>query len=291
MECTLERADKTLFAVCQTIYSDADIEMWYDWSRRLGDTMWTGDCFFLLENGRRIGGAVITKDCIMFPFLIPPYVDRLAFWHMLLKREPRRKINGVLNEDARLLLMLDYKVIETNRVMCRPADRCEAALPEGFSWRTFDLDTEAEAVGRAIAEGFAGGIDEELFGQATVEDAVTDLKRVCGIYAPLNLSHIVTEDASAEIVGVCTAGIGTDYTHGYAEVADLCVLPRCRGKGIARFMLGKIITDAAGKAPFVKLCVTVGNSSELLYRQMGFQPGPQFTNLVNRRPSYQNVSL
>ncbi len=46
MSYTVERADKRLFAVCQTIYSDSDVELWYDWEKRLNDTDFTEDCFF-----------------------------------------------------------------------------------------------------------------------------------------------------------------------------------------------------------------------------------------------------
>lgn len=39
MTYTLQKADGRLFAVYQTIYSEADKDMWYDWDRRLNDTL------------------------------------------------------------------------------------------------------------------------------------------------------------------------------------------------------------------------------------------------------------
>ena len=38
MNAKLIKADVNLFAVYQTIYSNADTEMWYDWNERLEDT-------------------------------------------------------------------------------------------------------------------------------------------------------------------------------------------------------------------------------------------------------------
>ena len=43
MNYYFEKADKDLFATYQTIYSQADIEMWYDWNARLNDTKWTDE--------------------------------------------------------------------------------------------------------------------------------------------------------------------------------------------------------------------------------------------------------
>lgn len=64
MDFSLVQANKDLFAVYQTMYSKADIEMWYDWNRRLGYTKWTEQCFFVLLDGQKIGGVIITDDAI-----------------------------------------------------------------------------------------------------------------------------------------------------------------------------------------------------------------------------------
>jgi hypothetical protein len=40
-EYSIIKADKDLFAVYQTIYSNADTELSYDWYSRLNDTTWT----------------------------------------------------------------------------------------------------------------------------------------------------------------------------------------------------------------------------------------------------------
>jgi len=122
LDVNLVQADKNHFAVYHTMYSNADIEMWNDWDRRLNDTKWTDQCYILISDGQKIGGAIITNDAIMFPFLISPFIDRVKFWRMLLEQSPRAKINGILDIDCSILPMFNYKAKDTNQVMCRPAD-------------------------------------------------------------------------------------------------------------------------------------------------------------------------
>ena len=53
MNTELVKADKKLFSIFQTMYSNADTEMWYDWDRRLSDTTWTDQCYFLTLDGKK----------------------------------------------------------------------------------------------------------------------------------------------------------------------------------------------------------------------------------------------
>lgn len=283
MSFSLVQADKDLFAVYQTMYSNADIEMWYDWNRRLDDTKWTDQCFFVLSGGQKIGGVIITDDRIMYPFLISPFCDRVAFWSFVLKHSQRENIGGVLAKDARILLMLGYKVVTVNQVMCRPADILNNHLPDGFVCRPIDMTKQAEEIGNVVIKGYKGGICNEINGAATLKSAIDDVIDVLNIYSSTNFSHIIAEKASNQIVAICLAGIGRNYTHNYTEIADICVLPEFRGIGLAKYMIGRVITDAYGTSPFVKLFVYVGNNAEYLYHKMGFIPGPQFTNMTKRK--------
>lgn len=282
MNFSLVQADKDLFAIYQTMYSKADLEMWYDWNRRLDDTKWTDQCFFVLLDGKKVGGVIITDYAIAYPFLISPFNGRMEFWSFILKNHRRDYINGVLEEDRRILLMLDYKVVTTNQVMCRPTDVMENHLPEDFICRIFDVNKESDEIGDVILKGYEGGICDEINGVATKESAIEDMKGVLDIYSSQNFSHVIVEKATNKIVAVCLAGIGENYIHHYVEIADLCVLPEYRGRGLAQYLIGRVITDAYGIAPFVKLFVYVGNNAEYLYHKMGFIAGPQFTNMIKR---------
>jgi len=61
------------------------------------------------------------------------------------------------------------------------------------------------------------------------------------------------------------------------------VLPsEYQGKGLGRHLVSRVVTASHGVAPFVKLFVLGGNSAELLYRQLGFMPGPRYVDFKSR---------
>ncbi|WMT39615.1 hypothetical protein RE628_19725 [Paenibacillus sp. D2_2] len=70
----LEQADPNVFAVHQVIYSNSDIEMWYDWNTRIEDTKFTDQCYWIMYDDDRIGGVVKINDTVMFPFITPHFL-------------------------------------------------------------------------------------------------------------------------------------------------------------------------------------------------------------------------
>lgn len=282
MSFDLVRADKGLFAVYQTMYSNADIEMWYDWDRRLSDTDWTDDCFFVMLDGQKAGGLIITGDCYMYAFLVSPFCDRLAFWSFICKAEPRREARGMLDADMRVLEMLGYKIHHSSQVMCRPADRFDYEAPEGFSFRALDIERDGAELGEALVASYKGGICDEINGAATPEAALEDMRGVWDFYAARRFSTLLIDDSTGKVAAFCVAGIGKKYVHNYGEIAELCVLPQYRGRGFAKLLIKKALTEACETSPYVKLFVYSGNNAEYLYRRLGFIAGPQFTNMVKR---------
>jgi hypothetical protein len=131
MDINFIKAEDALFAVYQTIYSNTDMYLSYDWDSRLGDTKsWSGHGYFLVLDGTKIGGAIITDDMIRFPFLILPFEDRAQFWAYLLKLSPRKYLKGMLDADSSILPMFGYKNMGSLQGMCRPADIIEMDLPD-----------------------------------------------------------------------------------------------------------------------------------------------------------------
>lgn len=275
----LVKADRDLFAVYQTMYSNADIEMWYDWNRRLKDTKWTDQCYFLMLDGKKIGGAIVTDEKILNPFIISPFCDRVQFWNLLLKHSPHKLIQGVLDIDSAILPMFGYIATSTFRLLCRPSDIIDISLPNGFICRPLDMDKDAAEYGRVYVESHTGKFLFEKYGGETHEEAIAEANRILGIYSAKNMSIVIVEKATNQIVAACTAGIAEYHALGFAEIADIVVLPQYNGRGIGKYMLGHIITQAYGTAPFVKLGAHMGNPSEYLYYQMGFIAGPRFTTM------------
>ena len=283
MDVNLVKADSNLFAVYQTMYSNADTNMWYDWEWRLGDTKpWADQGYFLIHDRKKIGGAIITEETIRFPFLIAPYCDRIQFWRHLLKLAPRKTLEGMLDEDVSVLPMFDYKVMNTNRALTRPADKIEMNLPDEFICRPLDMDSDAQGYGKVYVEAHTGGICFELYGDETIDEAIAETKRVLGVYNAKDMSIVIIEKATNQIVAGCTAGIGKHHVLGFSEIGDFVVLPQYQGKGLGKYMLSHIITQTYGLSPIVKIWADVGNISEYLYRQMGFIPGPGITHMERR---------
>ena len=283
MNVSLSKVDADLFAVYQTMYSTADTNMSYDWNSRLGDTKPWADCgYFLILDGVKIGGAIITDDMIRFPFLILPFVDRVQFWAYLLKLSPRKFLYGMLDADNAILPMFGYKIMGSRQAMCRPADIIKMNLPEGFICRPLNMDTDAAEVGMVYVDGHTGGICFEKYGAETTDEAIAETMRVLGVYNAKDLSIVIVEQSARKIVGVCTAGIGKHHVFGNSEIADLIVLPQYQGMGLGKYMISHVIKQSYGLAPFVSMCVDTGNSAEYLYRQMGFIAGPRYSSMERR---------
>ena len=102
------------------------------------------------------------------------------------------------------------------------------------------------------------------------------------VYKHRNLSLYVVNEQDQEIVGVCIAGISENMPLGFAEVGELCVIPQYRNKGIAEYMLTNIKQSASAHTEVLKLCVTIGNHAEMLYKKTGFHAGPRFAKMTKR---------
>jgi len=280
----MEQAEKDLFAVYQVLYSDADIEMWYDWNSRLNDTKFTDQCFWILYDDSRIGGAIIDNGTVMYPFLISPFVDRTMFWKVLFSCcIDVVHIRGVLPEDVSILLAFGYRLDVIRQVMCCPSDPgITAVLPNGYSLHNLNDSVDSKNLASTIMNGYNGGIDFEIFGTPDEEDVIKDVERLIQIYSSNNLSIYLFDENEQKIAGLCIAGISESIPLGFAEIGEICVLPDYRNKRLGEFMLKHVRANAHKYTAVVKLCVTVGNYAEKLYRNVGFYPGPRFANMSKR---------
>jgi len=275
----LVKADKNLFAVYHTLHSGADTDMMFDWDKRLGDTTWSDDCYFVVENGKKIGGAVVTDKYVAHAFMIAPFCDRLHFWHTLLKLAPVDALHGVLDADRDILPMFGFKTTKTLQVMCCAADEKPASLPSGFTCRAFDVKADAIAAGNVNYQAHIDGADHRFLEGASAEKAASELVQLNTTYTTTNLSHVIHDDQNGggEIIAFCLSGTGELFENAYMEVAEIAVLPQYKGRGLGRYMLSRIITQSYGKVAYVKLCVTIGNPAEHLYRRLGFVAGARFS--------------
>lgn len=284
---TFEQADKDLFAVYQTIYSQADVGMAFSWEARLNDTKWSDDCYFLCRGGEKLGGAIISDGLVMFAFTIPPFCDHYLFWELLLRRAREATageqilLRGALAGAVPVLLNYGARIWRIRQSMCRPTDTLAYSLPEGISIET-PKEADIPALADAQARGYAGGISHELFGAESPQEIAEDLKKAFDIYAAsgsLEQFAVARRVSDGAIAGACVAGIDAEMPNGFAFIREVFVLPEFRRQGLAQAMLRHTITAAHQKTAAIKLHVLVGNPAAGLYRKLGFVAGPVFTDM------------
>lgn len=283
----LEHAETPLFAVYQAIYSEADVEMWYDWKMRVNDALWAEDCFFLTRDGQKLAGVIAKDGKFLYPFLIPPFCDRALFYRLLhhavradLPAETRTiTAIDVLDTDVEALLTMGYRrTNQSRRVMVRPTDRFEITPPPGFEIVKPEPG-DAEAITAMFNRAFTNGIHAEAYGPITTEDVAKCIENISET-GTLDVSSLVYETSTRTLVGACLAGVFPNAVNGFAFVSDMGVLPEYQNRGLGVLMLRRALTQAHPRAQVMKLVVTIGNPAESLYRRLGFLPGPRFTRMT-----------
>ncbi len=77
-----------------------------------------------------------------------------------------------------------------------------------------------------------------------------------------------------------------DWLGGEARLIDVALLPRYRGAGIGRRLVGAFVAQAARRAMPAVLYVEMGNPVQALYRRLGFETiGEDGVYLQMRRPA------
>ncbi|WP_195575561.1 hypothetical protein [Paenibacillus sp. 1001270B_150601_E10] len=140
-----------------------------------------------------------------------------------------RNINGVLQDDVNLLLSLGFKVNIVRQVMCCPTEESKKALnPNGWSVYLTDDSYDMSRIKDIMKEGYRGGIDYEIYGVPHDEKIIEDLSYLMQVYSYRNLSIVVVNEQEEEIAGVCIAGISENMSLGFAEIGEICILPKYR---------------------------------------------------------------
>jgi ribosomal protein S18 acetylase RimI-like enzyme len=284
---TFVKADKELFAVYQTIYSNTDIELWYDWKTRLKDTMWSDKCYFVMKDNEKIGGAIIDNGSIAYPFTILPYCDKLEFFKQLHKKvfditnSGTIYTSGMLSEDIPLLLSMGYRVLRTRTAMIRPTDIVDVVL-EGYKLKIPTIDNAVD-IANIFFEAFSGGIDYEVFGTPTIDECTQDVVDNLRFFTDcetIEQSCIIYDNDKP--VAACLIGGNPSVPNGFSGIYDIAVIPMYRNRGIATFMIKRALTIAKQKhnSQAMRLFVTEGNPAKRLYNALGFMPGPSFSPMI-----------
>jgi len=287
--------DINKFAAFHTTYTDANIFTRFDWNERVDDAI---DCLanktglFVYDDDKLIGGFTLAENKISYPFMVPPYRTKKEFWGVVLSYAGH--VNGpteiFLNEipetDVHILKQLsNVKLRHTKQRMLRPTERYTPMLNDDFY---FDILTEKDkpeiikVIFEAHSDGYTAMVEKPDIDE--IKHAVERRYDSFGKTDTLFMGNLVKRKTSHEIAGVCIAGIypssKTYSTSNFATIHQVSVIPKYRRNGIAKAMILKSINDASSVSPVITLGVMIGNPAETLYEEIGFAPGPCYSELI-----------
>ena len=142
--------------------------------------------------------------------------------------------------------------------------------------------SDAPNIGKLFFESYSGGIDYEVFGQQSLDEAIKTAETILNIYksnGTLDASTLIFDKNSNEMIAACLTGISGYCDNNFSEIGEVVVNPDYRRFGLASNMIKLALTNLKKISPATLLCVTVGNPAEGLYHNMGFFSGVKFTNM------------
>jgi ribosomal protein S18 acetylase RimI-like enzyme len=286
----LKRADKFEFGVHETIYSNMDLELSFSWKKQTVGKINYDNHFWIFKGDKRVGGVHISPNLMGAFFMEAPYiVDRFtairALNNALLQwagDDKNIRVYGVTPLDIEHYQKLGYRIKCERRVMIHPTETFDNInWGDDFTIKVPTMDDVPE-IGKLFYESYSGGIDYEVFGKRSLEEANMDAERILNIYKSNNIidgSTLVYDKNTNELIGACMAGITGYCDNDFSEIGDVVVKPAYRKSGIASNMIKQALTNLKKISPATILCVTIGNPAESVYHKMGFFSGVKFTNM------------
>lgn len=286
----LKRANKFEFGIHETIYSNVDIGLNFSWKKQTVDNIDYNDHFWIFKEDKRIGGVHIRPNLMGAFFMEAPYaIDRFivisALNDALLQwadNDTKIRIYGVTPNDIESFNRLGYRIKHERRVMIRPTEIFNDIIWDNDFIIKVPTESDIPQIGRLFFESYNDGIDYEVFGQQSLEDATINAEEILNIYKSnntLNGSILVFDKNTGELIATCIAGMSGYCDNNFSEIGEIAVKPAYRNRGIASNMIKQALTNLKKISPATILCVTIGNPAEGLYHKMGFFSGVKFTDM------------
>lgn len=286
----LKKADKFEFGIHETIYSNVDLELSFSWKKQTIDKIDYNNHFWIFKDDKRIGGVHISPNLMGDFFIEVPYtIDRFIVISTLndallqwADDDSKIRIYGVIPEDVEHFNKLGYRIKCERRVMIRPTEIFDDIHWSNDFITKIPTISDAPQIGKLFFESYSGGIDYEVFGQQSLEDATINAEKILNIYKSNNIldgSTLVFDKNTNELIAACIAGISGYCDNDFSEIGEIAVKPSYVRLGIASNMIRQALTNLKKISPATILCVTIGNPAEELYHKMGFFSGVKFTDM------------
>lgn len=241
------------------------------------------ECYWICDNGQKIGGVSLSELSIGSLFLIPPYelsssIVKYLRDYLIIRKPENSSIEAfnVLPEHVHIFQQEGFAILQTRKCMIRPTenllDQVQGLFPS-YEYVTPSVQ-DMDGLTMLLQEAFRGTPDEQ--DAATYRGELMNYFTYHSDHDLLEASTMIWNHDHSELVGVCLVS----NWEGLPLIYDIAVNPMYRGKGIATSMLRRAISILEEKYPVVWLFVTSGNEAERLYRKLGFYGGDNLSYLV-----------
>ncbi len=282
----LQRAEHEIFSKYYAAYyglqkANGWFKKNYDIMRSIIDD--EDECFWILKDGRKIGGALIKPNFIEGVFLIPPYSDEyealkklkeiLVYWSDFNKPIEASTVDS---SQVELYEKLGFIEVESGRWMVRPTEIFNINWEDNY-YVTFPRREDELEKGKLLHEAFQN--NEGLNLNYSLNEYTEWVKEYFDSNLDVEIlnraSTLVYDKATKELVGVCYISMWEEWP----LVSQIAVKPSYAGKGIGSKMLKSALTVLNEEYPVIRLYVDIGNKAEELYHNLGFLKGLQLTDM------------
>ena len=272
----LIEADPKKFGIHIPIYNHRATNVWFPTKMERVYNMFANikPQYWILKDGQRIGGVVLSANWFGFLFVIPPFNDkdillRSVLDHVISISDDAKPIyvSGVYPNDYERYQRLGFQIKSTEKIMIRPTGSFELDWPED--------DITMEAPDSSHKEELID-IYYHVYSQSPVSSVAEKGRDY--YKAVLENDHLpalkpeystLIYDESGQLSAACIVTIWEELPY----IADLMVKDSLKGKGLGRMMVKKAINNAHQDYPAIRLAVAPGNRAENLYHQLGFVGG------------------
>ncbi len=288
---TLEKADWQTFSVWFATYIVYKDNAWFrqSFDYSCGVVKDLEICYWIKQDGKRIGGVLMEPNYMNCLFLIPPFSDLgkvvVMLRDLLIEwSDPTQDIivGGVKRpptpmgyDEISHYLRAGFRTGEARRCMIRPTEKLDIQWGEGFVLGEVS-EAQSEEMAALFQIAFAGGAGNrpESF-EGNLKEVKIYFKYSLKSELERRASTLVYDAETNKLVGACLIGMWEEWP----IVFDVAVHPEYQGRGLAANMLKQALTVLSEQHTVLRLFVTLGNSAEMVYHKLGFMPGTESTQL------------
>ena len=279
----LEKAESEEFAKFYVIYSNSNYFFSQSWDNSKSVIKAANSYYWIMKGNLRVGGVILRPNLIAKLFLIPPYIDAFQILKVIKPillhwSDCNSSINAyeVLPKELHAYNKLGFRTGETRRCMIRPTQTFNVEWEDKYQIIAPNMGHKL-IIAELFKAAYAGGVDskkeddenkhisflEDYFNEE-FEDKLIN-----------RASALVFDKNTNELAASCLIS----YWMGLPILEDIAVHPSYQGRGLGEKLIKRALSILNQKYDAMRLFVTIGNSAEALYYNIGFLPGEEFTNL------------